>query len=295
MDGRHIEHNEEALYAAGSIVGQWIPDERRVDWLWHLDPVLQSRVDGERKRYDGLTAELSRPPPRHEVSDDPTASLDCSPTSSASLRRLFRNRHFALSANATVLELGGSGEATRALLSLGASQIHHVDVSPGMQQLALGRLNAEERSRVLFHTTPGEQLPFRNDLFDLVFARHTVHHMRRPDVFHEVCRVLKPTGHFLMIEPRLHDALHGMMRLQRTLLRRDRGTDNPLRDHELKILDTLFDEVDVEYDRGLLPRHLAEAWWRWEQKHGPYVCGVRIWPKRLSSRVLVLGTRPTGK
>ena len=50
-----------------------------------------------------------------------------------------------------------------------------------------------------------ERLPFKNGVFDLVTANMVIEHVEKPsDLFHEVARVLKPGGRFVVHTPNGH-------------------------------------------------------------------------------------------
>jgi SAM-dependent methyltransferase len=54
----------------------------------------------------------------------------------------------------------------------------------------------------------GEQIPFRDETFDLVVSVWVLEHLDHPDaVFQEVARVLKPGGHFIFLTPNARNPL----------------------------------------------------------------------------------------
>lgn len=91
-----------------------------------------------------------------------------------------------------VLEIGsGPGHVANHLAKLGAS-VTGVDFSPQMVEVA-----KKKYPQITFEQADAEDLPFAADYFDAVVANYVVHHLARPErVFSEVCRVLKPSGHF---------------------------------------------------------------------------------------------------
>ena len=53
---------------------------------------------------------------------------------------------------------------------------------------------------------PAEEMPFGDDTFDLVTVRVASHHFSSPERFvQEAARVLKPRGHFLLIDGSVPD------------------------------------------------------------------------------------------
>jgi SAM-dependent methyltransferase len=181
---------------------------------------------------------------------DPSAWLDLRREPNERLRALLRDGLGTSRAGdpfggRRVLELGGSGEATVGFLRAGARRVDQLDVSPGMLDLAEARLTAEQRSRVVQHVAAAESLPFDDDLFDVVYSRHCLHHMRRELVLPEVARVLKPSGWFLFIEPFLPTWLRRMVTVRRMVRGVDRGTDDPLTPLDLAHARRSFGEIDV--------------------------------------------------
>lgn len=100
-----------------------------------------------------------------------------------------------------ILEIGsGTGMYTR-LLSASYPEAFWVgtDVSGAMLAQAGARLKG---SRVRLVQAGAEALPFLSAGLDLVFSFACLHHIKNSEaVFVEVHRVLKPGGHFFMMEP----------------------------------------------------------------------------------------------
>ena len=60
----------------------------------------------------------------------------------------------------------------------------------------------------------GEQIPFSDESFDIVIADNVLEHLENPaEVFGEVARVLKPSGHFLAKTPNLWHYMPTIARL----------------------------------------------------------------------------------
>ena len=86
------------------------------------------------------------------------------------------------------------------------AQVIGLDVSSGM--LAQARKNAAEQHipNAEFQEGPAEHLPFPDDSFDLVTCRIAPHHfLSVPKFVHEVARVLKPGGRFLLADTSVPD------------------------------------------------------------------------------------------
>jgi ubiquinone/menaquinone biosynthesis C-methylase UbiE len=92
-----------------------------------------------------------------------------------------------------VLEIGsGPGHVAHALTEAGAI-VTGVDFSAQMVTVA-----RRQNPGITFQEANAEHLPFEARTFDAVVSNFVVHHLARPTVvFQEVCRVLKPGGHFV--------------------------------------------------------------------------------------------------
>lgn len=108
---------------------------------------------------------------------------------------LFRAEILArINPRGTVLDLGaGAGIVPQMNFRGRAAQVCGVDPDPRVttnQFLDEGRVGV------------GEQIPYADNQFDLVFADNVFEHLAEPvSVFHEVYRVLKPGGYFLAKTP----------------------------------------------------------------------------------------------
>ena len=93
----------------------------------------------------------------------------------------------------------GGGHTALALARMGW-QVTAGDVSSKMLENAR-RLLADEGFALEAQLFPAEAIPFADDSFDLVTVRLAPHHFSSPEKFvAEVARVLKPGGHFLLID-----------------------------------------------------------------------------------------------
>jgi len=94
----------------------------------------------------------------------------------------------------------GTGNTALALASL-VLRVIGVDVASGMLDQARARAQAENVGNVEFITGSAEDLPFPDAEFSLVVSRHAPHHFHNLDKFlHEVRRVLKPAGRFVVAD-----------------------------------------------------------------------------------------------
>ncbi|MEC7520519.1 MAG: class I SAM-dependent methyltransferase [Myxococcota bacterium] len=263
---------------------------RRLVYERPADPELAARVEVERRLFDLRSAVLEARVVQRPAASSPMAWLDLR------LRDNPRLAHVAGRlpdlAGARVLELGGSGEVTRALLLAGASRVDQLDVSPGMLRLARARLTPEERERVVQHVTFAERLPFAARTFDLVYTRHCLHHMDRARVIPEAARVLRPGGAMVVIEPYLPPAIKLAARVRRRLVRAERGTDDPLGPDDLALLRARFADVAEGGEPSVatllraLPRRLRAG----AQRADRHLPGAAA--RWVGGRVFVIARRP---
>ena len=94
----------------------------------------------------------------------------------------------------TVLDVGCGAGVDLARFARGGAEVTGVDVSQSAIDLA--RTNFEQqRLRGRFEVANGEQLPFADNTFDLVFAHGVVQYTAQPQRLVDECRrVLKPGG-----------------------------------------------------------------------------------------------------
>lgn len=111
------------------------------------------------------------------------------------LRRL-RIRRFALPPNAVILDLGcGDGLDTQLFLEHGYRHIVALDSS-------LQLLKAIPARRFPAVVGNGYKLPFRDEVFDVVYANSVLHHLPRVvSALTEVRRVIRPGGLLCFTEP----------------------------------------------------------------------------------------------
>jgi ubiquinone/menaquinone biosynthesis C-methylase UbiE len=94
----------------------------------------------------------------------------------------------------------GGGHVARTL----SPHVHHVvatDLTPAMLSAAAGHLREKGCRNVTYVVADAENLPFLSESFDLVTCRIAAHHFPNPQLFvRETARVLRPGGHFLLID-----------------------------------------------------------------------------------------------
>ena len=103
-----------------------------------------------------------------------------------------------------VLDVGcGTGTLAIAIKShVGAGEVHGIDASPEMVQVAMEK-SSKDGSDIDFRVALVEAIPFPDACFDLVTSSFMLHHL--PDDlkakgFLEIRRVLKPGGRFVAVD-----------------------------------------------------------------------------------------------
>jgi ubiquinone/menaquinone biosynthesis C-methylase UbiE len=111
------------------------------------------------------------------------------------------------------------GCGTGRLLRLAAARFPEADlqgVDPAPEMLRQARLAAASASRIGFHQSGAEALPFPDAHFQLVFSTLTFHHWAdQPKATAEIARVLAPGGRWLLAD----FLATGLLRHVRRLLR----------------------------------------------------------------------------
>ncbi|KIL35496.1 methylase [Cohnella kolymensis] len=100
----------------------------------------------------------------------------------------------------SVLDVATGGGHVSKALSPHVSHVTSTDLT--LQMLSAARKHVSEScSNVSYVVADAEALPFLNDTFDAAACRIAAHHFPNPAQFvHEVSRILKPGGKFLLID-----------------------------------------------------------------------------------------------
>jgi len=121
-------------------------------------------------------------------------------------------------AGKTLLEIGcGIGIDTVSLADLGFREVVGVDLTESAIQVARQRAAIEGRHTLRFEVANGEQLPFPDASFDIVYSFGVIHHT--PSIakaIAEIHRVLRPGGRALVMIYHRHslvDLIHRVLRL----------------------------------------------------------------------------------
>ena len=105
----------------------------------------------------------------------------------------------------TALDLATGGGHTALWLARHGWKVTAGDIAPRMLENAQ-RLCAEVGLRIETRLFPAEEMPFADGSFDLVTVRVASHHFSSPRKFvKEAARVLRPDGHFLLIDGTVPD------------------------------------------------------------------------------------------
>jgi ubiquinone/menaquinone biosynthesis C-methylase UbiE len=108
----------------------------------------------------------------------------------------------------SALDVATGGGHTALWLASHGWKVTAADIAPRMLENAR-KLCAEAGFGIETRMFPAEEMPFARDTFDLVTVRVAPHHFSSPEKFvQETARVLKPGGHFLVIDGSVPDDDH---------------------------------------------------------------------------------------
>jgi SAM-dependent methyltransferase len=97
------------------------------------------------------------------------------------------------------LDVGTGAGHTAACLARAGAEVVALDPADGMLDAARRRYGALPGLR--FVEAPGDATGLQDDAFDLVTARHTLHHHADPNAtLREIARVLRPGGRFVLVD-----------------------------------------------------------------------------------------------
>lgn len=226
----------------------------RLDWIkYNSYPGLDNDILEEISKYDKWadeqTARFSPASDNYAINDD---------------LQFYKNRFLKRAIpdiesqvkNKVILDIGGSAKDSWRFLLSGAKAIHQIEVSPGSQNLGYQRIKGKAGQnyldKVVFHTSPAEYLPFKNNSFDFIFSRATIHHTKRNYSLPEIHRVLKPDGAFIAVEPIRSRLVYQLIHIVRRIRKKDRGSDNPLNRDDIALFKKLFTKVEVRPQNYIL-------------------------------------------
>ena len=98
-----------------------------------------------------------------------------------------------------ILDFGcGDGRYSFQIAKLGASEVIGIDISPVMIEIASRELQNHKIEKVKFLEANGNNLPFEDNSFDIVFSNFVLHHFENTlKPLQEISRALKKGGNFL--------------------------------------------------------------------------------------------------
>lgn len=150
---------------------------------------------------------------------------------------LFRSILASIAQDGAVLEYGCfNGYSIPAIASYAPRRIVGIDISERM----ISEAKAKHGHLAEFSVMDGHHLAMANDSMDVVVGRAILHHLDFDVAIREICRVLKPGGHALFVEP-LRDNPAG--KLVRLLTPKARTRDElPLSRPQIRRADSLFSQ-----------------------------------------------------
>jgi ubiquinone/menaquinone biosynthesis C-methylase UbiE len=114
-------------------------------------------------------------------------------------------RGVSVSPGSTALDVATGGGHTALWLARHGWKVTVGDIAPRMLENAQ-KLCAEQGFGIETRLFPAEEMPFADGSFDLITVRVAPHHFSSPEKFvKETARVLKPGGHFLLIDGTVPD------------------------------------------------------------------------------------------
>jgi len=145
----------------------------------------------------------------------------------------------------SVLDVGcGLGESSVFFAQQGAD-VTALDLSPEMVRLT-ERLAERHQVHVEGVAHAGEDLPFADESFDLVYLANIIHHVEdRKRLYREVHRVLRPGGQFFSWDPVAYNPAINLYRRIATDVRTP--DEQPLKMKDLRQIRSVFPEVEVRF------------------------------------------------
>lgn len=143
----------------------------------------------------------------------------------------------------TVLDIACGYSMTPVIMALAGATVYAVDVAP--KTLDSVHKFAEYKGvadRVHLHVGPAEELPFDDEMFDLIFGGAALHHLQLDRAGQELSRVLKPGGRGGFQDPLGHNLFLEFARDRLPYKGKHpvKGTDRPVRIHDIDTFGRYF-------------------------------------------------------
>ena len=161
----------------------------------------------------------------------------------------------------SILEVGCGAGVDLARFARGGASVTGVDLAASA--ITLARANFEQQGlRGAFHVADGEQLPFADDTFDLVYAHGVVQYTANPERLVQEChRVLRPGGQAIFQVYNRVSWLNALSKLMKVGLEHD---DAPVllkfSISEFRRLLSVFEETRIVPERFPVKSRLHGGW-----------------------------------
>jgi ubiquinone/menaquinone biosynthesis C-methylase UbiE len=177
------------------------------------------------------------------------------------LHHLLRLVNFDGYRGRSVLDVGCGAGVDLARFAKGGADVTGVDVAPAAIELARANF-AQQGLRGRFEVTDGEQLPFPENRFDLVYAHGVVQYTAHPQRLIDECRrVLKPGGEAIVQVYNRISWLNALSKLMKVGLEHDAAPVMMMFSiSELRKLLTGFEEVRIVPERFPVKSRLHGGW-----------------------------------
>ena len=200
------------------------------------------------------------------------------------LHHLVRLVPFGTSQGRAVLEVGCGAGVDLVRFAKGGAVVTGVDLAPSAIQLAAANFAQQELSAEL-RVADGEHLPFRDNLFDVVFAHGVVQYTADPQrLVDEVRRVLKPGGEAIFQVYNRHSWLNVLSKVMKVGLEHE-GAPVLLKYSlpEFRTLVSGFREVKIVGERFPVKSRLHKGW-KGALYNGVFVGAFNVLPRSLVQR-----------
>jgi SAM-dependent methyltransferase len=183
-----------------------------------------------------------------------------------------------------VLEVGCGAGVDLVRFAKGGAIVTGVDLAPSAIQLAAANF-AQQGLTADLRVADGEQLPFREGAFDLVFAHGVLQYTANPrKLVEEVHRVLKPGGEAIFQVYNRHSWLNLLSKVMKVGLEHE---DAPVllkfTEREFRRLLAGFDEVRIVTERFPVKSRLHGGW-KGALYNGLFVGAFNVLPRALVRR-----------